>query len=67
MPTCRSCGPESSLTVDPCTAAEKRRDAQVAREIEVGLSIELNKSEHIALLRDFARREFVKKGMVADR
>jgi MobA/MobL family protein len=27
-------------------AAENRRDAQVAREIEVGLPIELNKSEH---------------------
>jgi Ti-type conjugative transfer relaxase TraA len=47
-------------------AAENRRDAQVAREIEIGLPIELNKSEHIALLRDFTRREFVAKGMVAD-
>jgi Ti-type conjugative transfer relaxase TraA len=47
-------------------AAENRRDAQVAREIEVGLPIELDKAEHIALLRDFTRREFVAKGMVAD-
>jgi Ti-type conjugative transfer relaxase TraA len=47
-------------------AAEKRWDAQVAREIEVGLPIELNKSEQVALLGDYARREFVAKGMVAD-
>jgi Ti-type conjugative transfer relaxase TraA len=47
-------------------AAEKRKDAQVAREIEVGLPVELTKNEQIALLRDYARREFVAKGMVAD-
>ena len=47
-------------------AAETRRDAQVAREIEIGLPVELNQSEHVALLRDYARREFVSKGMVAD-
>jgi Ti-type conjugative transfer relaxase TraA len=47
-------------------AAEKRKDAQVAREIEIGLPVELSKPEQIALARDFARREFVTKGMVAD-
>jgi Ti-type conjugative transfer relaxase TraA len=47
-------------------AAERRKDAQVAREIEVGLPIELSKNEQVALLRDFAKREFVGKGMVAD-
>jgi Ti-type conjugative transfer relaxase TraA len=47
-------------------AAERRKDAQVAREIEVGLPIELSQNENIALLRDFAQREFVRKGMVAD-
>ena len=47
-------------------AAERRKDAQVAREIEVGLPIELSSTENIALLRDFAQREFVRKGMVAD-
>jgi ATP-dependent exoDNAse (exonuclease V) alpha subunit len=46
--------------------AEKRKDAQVAREIEIGLPVELSKREQIALARDFARREFVAKGMVAD-
>ena len=47
-------------------ASEKRKDAQVAREIEVGLPIELKDSEQVASLRDFVIREFVAKGMVAD-
>ncbi len=47
-------------------AVENRRDAQVAREVEVGLPIELTKSEQIELLRDFVQREFVARGMVAD-
>jgi len=46
--------------------SEKRKDAQVAREIEVGLPVELSNSEQLALLRDYAHREFVSKGMVAD-
>jgi Ti-type conjugative transfer relaxase TraA len=50
-------------TVENC---EKRKDAQVAREIEVGLPIELKDNEQVALLRDFVNREFVAKGMVAD-
>jgi Ti-type conjugative transfer relaxase TraA len=45
---------------------EKRKDAQVAREIEVGLPVELSKSEQLALLRDYVQRAFVTKGMVAD-
>jgi Ti-type conjugative transfer relaxase TraA len=47
-------------------AAEHRKDAQVAREVEVGLPIELSKNEQIELLRDFVKREFVARGMVAD-
>ena len=43
-----------------------RKDAQVAREVEVGLPIELSKNEQIELLRDFVKREFVSRGMVAD-
>jgi Ti-type conjugative transfer relaxase TraA len=46
--------------------SEKRKDAQVAREIEVGLPIELKDNEQVALLRDFVTREFIAKGMVAD-
>jgi ATP-dependent exoDNAse (exonuclease V) alpha subunit len=47
-------------------SAEKRKDAQLAREIEIGLPVELTQREQIALARDFARREFVAQGMVAD-
>ena len=47
-------------------ASEKRKDAQLAREIEVGLPIELEDREQVALLRDFVNREFVAKGMIAD-
>jgi Ti-type conjugative transfer relaxase TraA len=47
-------------------SAEKRKDAQVAREIEVGLPIELTDKEQVVLLRDFVNREFVCKGMIAD-
>jgi ATP-dependent exoDNAse (exonuclease V) alpha subunit len=45
---------------------ERRKDAQLAREIEIGLPVELTKQQQIELLRDFARRTFVSKGMVAD-
>jgi Ti-type conjugative transfer relaxase TraA len=47
-------------------AAENRRDSQVAREVEVGLPIELSKAQQIELLREFVKREFVARGMVAD-
>lgn len=47
-------------------ASEKRKDSQLAREIEIGLPWELDAEAQIALLRDFAQREFVSKGMVAD-
>ena len=45
---------------------EKRRDAQVAPEIEFALPAELRQSEAIALAREFVEREFVALGMVAD-
>ena len=47
-------------------AAEKRKDAQLAREIEVALPRELSPEARLALVREFTRREFVGQGMVAD-
>lgn len=47
-------------------AAEKRRDAQLAREIEVALPRELDRDDRLTLLRGFAQREFVARGMIAD-
>ena len=45
---------------------EKRRDAQLAREIEVSLPRELNRGQRLELLRGFIQREFVDRGMIAD-
>jgi Ti-type conjugative transfer relaxase TraA len=47
-------------------AAEQRRDAQVAREVEFALPEELPQDEAIELAGEFVHREFVTRGMVAD-
>ncbi len=47
-------------------AAEGRKDAQLARAIEISLPAELTASQDIALLREFVDAEFVSKGMIAD-
>ncbi|UUL83780.1 Ti-type conjugative transfer relaxase TraA [Sphingomonas qomolangmaensis] len=47
-------------------AAEKRVDAQLAREVEFAIPRELNQVEGIRLARNFVQREFVSRGMVAD-
>jgi Ti-type conjugative transfer relaxase TraA len=47
-------------------AAEKRIDAQLAREIEFAIPRELSQERGIALARDFVRAEFVDRGMIAD-
>jgi Ti-type conjugative transfer relaxase TraA len=45
---------------------ERRKDAVLAREIELALPRELSQAEAIALARDFVREQFVARGMVAD-
>ena len=45
---------------------EKRKDSQLAREINVALPIELNSEQRIELTRSFVKENFVDKGMVAD-
>src|SRR5690606_33665383 len=47
-------------------AAELRKDAQLAREVEFALPRELDEAEGIRLARDFATREFASRGMIAD-
>ena len=47
-------------------ALEKRKDAQLAREVEFAIPRELDQAQGIALARDFVEREFVARGMVAD-
>ena len=47
-------------------ATEKRRDAQLAREMEFSIPRELSQPEAIRLARDFVAEQFVSRGMVAD-
>jgi hypothetical protein len=47
-------------------AAEKRKDAQLAREVEFALPREVSREEGVVLARDFVQRTFVSRGMVAD-
>src|SRR5580700_353356 len=46
--------------------AERRIDAQLAREIEFAIPRELSKDQAIEVARDFVEREFVDRGMIAD-
>lgn len=47
-------------------ASERRKDAQLAREIQVAIPRELDRDSQIALVRDFVTEQFVARGMVAD-
>ncbi len=47
-------------------ACERRRDAQLARELEFALPREMAQAQAIELARDFVRGEFVDRGMIAD-
>jgi len=45
---------------------EKSRDAQLAREIEIALPVELERQERINLVRAYVRDNFIAAGMCAD-
>jgi Ti-type conjugative transfer relaxase TraA len=47
-------------------AFEKRKDAQLAREVEFAIPREMTKAQGIELARDFVSQEFVERGMIAD-
>ncbi|CAL4867349.1 ATP-dependent RecD-like DNA helicase [Asticcacaulis sp. MM231] len=47
-------------------AFEKRKDAQLSREVEFAIPREMNQQQGIDLARDFVQREFVDQGMIAD-
>ncbi|MEH0198725.1 Ti-type conjugative transfer relaxase TraA [Caulobacter sp. CCNWLY153] len=47
-------------------AGEKRKDAQLSREVEFAIPREMDQAQGIDLARDFVRREMVDRGMVAD-
>jgi Ti-type conjugative transfer relaxase TraA len=47
-------------------AGEKRKDAQLAREVEFSIPREMNEKQGVQLARDFVKKQFVDRGMVAD-
>lgn len=47
-------------------AAEKRKDAQLAREVEISLPRELDAEGRRALVDSYVREQFVSQGMIAD-
>lgn len=47
-------------------AAEKGRNARLAREIEVALPIELSMEQNIRLVQEYVQNTFVNEGMIAD-
>ncbi len=57
---------ERQMLWNQVEAVEKRKDAQLARDIIAALPRELNREQQIALVREFVKTQFVDKGMVAD-
>jgi Ti-type conjugative transfer relaxase TraA len=47
-------------------AFEKRKDAQLSREVEFAIPREMNQQQGIEVARDFVQAEFVERGMIAD-
>jgi ATP-dependent exoDNAse (exonuclease V) alpha subunit len=47
-------------------ASERRKDAQLCREIDAAIPIELNEHQRIDAVRTFVEQEMVSRGMVAD-
>lgn len=45
---------------------EKAKNSQLAREIEIGLPVELKKEQNINLVREYVNQHFVSVGMCAD-
>lgn len=45
---------------------EKRKDAQVARELQISLPKELSLGQQVELIEHYCQKQFVEKGMVAD-
>ena len=45
---------------------EKNKNAQLAREIELALPVELSREQNVSLVREYVKRHFVKAGMCAD-
>ena len=47
-------------------ASEKAKNAQLAREVELAIPIEIPEQERVSFVREFCQKTFVDKGMCAD-
>ena len=63
---CRAWAQDRARLWNAVEAAERRKDAQVAREVRVAIPRELRPDDGRTLVRDYAQRAFVDRGMVAD-
>ena len=57
---------DRALLWNAVEGAEKRIDAQLAREVEFAIPRDLDQAESIRLAREFVQAEFVDRGMIAD-
>ena len=57
---------ERSLLWNEVERVERRKDSQLAREINVALPVELDKEQNLQLVREFVQEQFVGLGMIAD-
>jgi len=57
---------DRSILWNSVEKTEKSRDAQLAREIEIALPVELDRQRQIQLVRAYVRDTFVASGMCAD-
>ena len=57
---------DRSLLWSAVEDVERRKDAQLARELNVALPVELPVAEQTRLIRDYVQSQFVDRGMVAD-
>lgn len=57
---------DRSILWNSVELSEKSNNAQLAREVEIALPVELPREEQTRLVRDYCSSQFVSKGMVAD-
>ncbi|MCL6546036.1 MAG: Ti-type conjugative transfer relaxase TraA [Bryobacteraceae bacterium] len=62
----RAAWPDQASLWNAVEAGEQRKDAQLAREVEFAIPREMDQAQGVSLARDFVRRAFVDRGMIAD-
>lgn len=56
----------SSALWNEIEKVEKRKDAQLSRYFDIAIPVELDNDAKIALVKNYCKRNFVSKGMIAD-